>query len=209
MKKILIIILTMFCMLPSAEAQNVVGKWKCSQEFLHSLGTRFIQMRGRYHFKKDSTFTIKIKGWGEGAALKRKNRGWSSYIRKSNGTIELTKRPEYFASKPSLQIRIKGTYSVSNGTITTKVVPNGIYCYIESGSDIPVAPSLNNDAAMLRYIMGNRMHENFSSLARTQEETIKRDYMRVWNWDHEPLEVTKKTMKVGDKVKFKKKKSLL
>lgn len=73
MKKILFIILMVLSILPAAEAQNVVGKWKCSEEFLHGLGTRFIQMRGRYHFKKDSTFTIKIKGRGRNWPA-RKNR---------------------------------------------------------------------------------------------------------------------------------------
>lgn len=42
MKKILFIILMVLSILPAAEAQNVVGKWKCSEEFLYGLGTRFI-----------------------------------------------------------------------------------------------------------------------------------------------------------------------
>lgn len=174
MKKILFIIIMMLSVLPAAEAQNVVGKWKCSQEFLHGLGTGFIQMRGRYHFKKDSTFTIKIKGRGQ-----------------------------KFYGKNTLQIRIKGTYSISHSAITTKVVPNDVTCYINFGMDIPKTPSFTDETAMLRYDMENNHYELFESMSRTQEETIKRDLLEVWNWNREPLEVTKKTMKVGDKATFK------
>ena len=35
------------------------------------------------------------------------------------------------------------------------------------------------------------------------QKTIKKEFMNVWNWNREPVEVTKKTMTVGDKVTFR------
>ncbi len=208
MKKILFIILMMLSILPAAEAQNVVGRWRCSEEFLHSLGTRFIQMRGRYCFKKDSTFTIKIKGRGQRLGRKPKNKGWSSKTVKSSGIIELTKRPDHITSKHTLQIKVKGTYSVSDGTITTKVAPEGVSCYIDSGRDMPEMPSVDSydyDYEMLVYLWESSSYNDAAFMSRTQEKTIKREFMKVWNWNREPLEVTKKTMTVGNKVTFRRK----
>lgn len=202
MKKILFIIIMMLSVLPAAEAQNVVGKWKCSQEFLHGLGTLFIQMRGRYHFKKDSTFTIKIKGRGQRLGRKPKNEKNYVHVTTSRGVV-VSKSPSNINSLSTLQIRVKGTYSVSDGTISTKVAPEDVSCYVDSGIYMPDAPSLTNDSDMLRYKMRTSWYEHRLSLSNTQEETIKRDLLEVWNWNREPLEVTKKTMKVGDKAMFK------
>lgn len=160
-------------------------------------------MRGRYHFKKDSTFTIKIKGRGQELARKKK----SSYVTTTTDRrVTLKKIRRSVASLPSLQIKIKGTYSVSDGMITTMVAPEDISCYIDSGREEKEMPSVNNpdyDYDMLVYLVGRSAYNRGESMSRRQEKTIKRELMHVWNWNSEPLEVTTKTMTVGDKVTFK------
>ena len=56
---------------------------------------------------------------------------------------------------------------------------------------------------MLVYLVGRSAYNRGESMSRRQEKTIKRELMHVWNWNSEPLEVTTKTMTVGDKVTFK------
>ncbi|WP_349665791.1 hypothetical protein [Xylanibacter muris] len=54
--------MTLFCLLPSVQAQSIVGKWKCSKEYFKSMDLLFYGMKGYYKFNKDGTFYVKING---------------------------------------------------------------------------------------------------------------------------------------------------
>lgn len=186
MRKVIIIIIALFCMLPIADAQNIVGKWKCSKEFLEGLNMRFGNMRGKYKFKKDSTFIIKIHGGG-GAHI--------SFFSRIPSTPRRT-----------LYIKVKGTYSITNGTITTNVKPGDVDCNINVGFDLPPEPTAHNGGRweVATYDMIESKYRKRENQGAFQEETIKNEYMNVWNWRNEPITVTKKTLTVGDKATFKK-----
>lgn len=60
-KKHLVIVLLLWIFPPLAmNAQNAVGKWKCSAEFLEKLGFSNDRMKGNCKFKKDGTFKVRI-----------------------------------------------------------------------------------------------------------------------------------------------------
>ena len=184
MRKVIIIIIALFCMLPIADAQNIVGKWKCSKEFLEGLNTRFGNMRGKYKFKKDSTFIIKIHG-GDGIILHIGR--WSTPRR-------------------SLYIKVKGCYCIADGKITTNVKSGDVNCDINIGMDIPPEPTTYEAGrtGMIGYGMIKSSYNRDQNQATFQEETIKNELIHVWNWDKEPITVTKKTLTVGDKATFTK-----
>ena len=186
MRKVIIIIIALFCLLPIADAQNIVGKWKCSKEFLKGLGTGFGNMRGMYKFKKDSTFIVKIQGGG------------GSNISKRHSRVSTPRR--------SLYIKVKGTFSVANGTITTKVKPKGVFCYIESGRSAPIAPTVfeAGKQGQKQYELLSSIYEGRRNTAKRQEKTIKTELMHMWNWEKEPIALNGDTLAIGDKATFTK-----
>ncbi len=62
MKRFCLIITLIVSTFSAANAGGITGKWKCSKEFIDGLGLYYNQMGGHYEFKKDGTFTVKIKG---------------------------------------------------------------------------------------------------------------------------------------------------
>mgnify|MGYP006929149951 FL=1 len=186
MRKVIIIIIALFCMLPIADAQNIVGKWKCSKGFLEGLNMRFSNMRGKYKFKKDSTFVAKIRGGG--------------------GAYIIIFSRKYSIPRPALYIKVKGTYSITNGTITTIVKPENVHCDIESGQSAPVMPTVYDAGrrGLDYYEMEEATYRRDAGTAKRQEETIKNEYMHVWNWKKEPIALNGNTLTIGDKATFTK-----
>ena len=182
MKKFFCIIIALLTLFFTAGAQNITGKWKCSKDFLNSLGTAYVEMRGYYKFKKDSKFSIKIHGRG---------------LRFGRGYKNISKHR-------TIYINVKGTYSIAGNTITTTVKPEDVSCYIDTGLNAPEMPTAYeaDRRAMAEYNWKNNTYEQGKSQAHFQEETVKNELMYVWNWTCEPVTVTKKTLTIGDKVTF-------
>lgn len=95
-------------------AQSIVGKWKCSKEFLELLGLNSNNIRGRYRFRKDSTFTVSINAGSMRWPSGNPNR--------------------------SVYVVAKGRYSIANNKITTFVKPDDIDCNVDFNVEDPDFP---------------------------------------------------------------------
>lgn len=117
----------MLCFLSTAGAQSITGKWKCSEDFLNSLGISIMykSMKGYYKFKKDSTFTAIING-----------ENVKSRMRKFGNKM-------YYTRRRTIYIKVKGTYSMTDSTITTTVKPENIFCYVDAGERVQEMPTAN------------------------------------------------------------------
>ncbi len=193
MKKILVLIFVICCMTLTSTAQSIVGKWKCPAEFLDSLGLQYNDMSGYYKFKKNGTFVVKING--------------VKMVRKYSTVMHYGEKPLTITSAHKMiYIKVKGTYEVANNRISTKVAPDGVYCFIDPGVRPPKGPDADDNeyvARMKEWKQDN--YERAAFKARIQAQTVKEDLMRFWVWDNEPLTVTKESLAIGDKFCFKRK----
>lgn len=191
MKRILLIIAAAFCLLPSAQARGIVGKWYCSKAFFDSLGVlRYPKLKGYFKFEDDGTFEVKING-----ELQTSRPG--GYY----GTMRVNDSPEWMQSSPSYQtllVKVRGKYSVNNSTITTKVDPNDVYVDVDTDRDYPDEPGTWASRAEISWKNRERWSfESSESRAMTHENTIKREKMSVWNWDAVPITVAGDSLQVG------------
>lgn len=191
MKRILLIITAAFCLLPSAQARGIVGKWYCSKAFFDSLGVlRYPKLKGYFKFEDDGTFEVKING-----ELQTSRPG--GYY----GTMRVNDSPEWMQSSPSYQtllVKVRGKYSVNNSTITTKVDPNDVYVDVDTDRDYPDEPGTWASRAEISWKNRERWSfESSESRAMTHENTIKREKIGVWNWDAVPITVAGDSLQVG------------
>lgn len=191
MKRILLIITAAFCLLPSAQARGIEGKWYCSKAFFDSLGVlRYPKLKGYFKFEDDGTFEVKING-----ELQTSRPG--GYY----GTMRVNDSPEWMQSSPSYQtllVKVRGKYSVNNSTITTKVDPNDVYVDVDTDRDYPDEPGTWASRAEISWKNRERWSfESSESRAMTHENTIKREKIGVWNWDAVPITVAGDSLQVG------------
>ena len=193
MKKILVLIFVICCMTLTSTAQSVVGKWKCPAEFLDSLGLQYHDMYGYYKFKRNGTFVVKING--------------VEMIRKFSIIMNYGKKPEKITSAHKMiYIKVKGTYEVVNNRISTKVAPDGVYCFIDPGLSPAEGPDADdNDYVARMKEWRQQRYDDAAFDAKIQAQTVKEDLMRFWIWNNEPLTVTKESLAIGDKFCFKRK----
>lgn len=192
MKKTMLILIAMFAMaMPSNAKGLTTGKWKCSKEFIDSLKLYYDEMNGYYKFKKDGTFTIKIKG-----------------IERTSAKAEIgtTKPYNLHAKHRRIYIKIKGTYKTEDNSITTYVRPEDVYCYIEPGRDRPDPPDADTHEYVIRMKeTQQRMYDQEVYWNKVQAETVKRELMHVWLWNKEPVTITKNRLSIGNKAIFERK----
>ena len=62
MKKLNIIFFLLLGLVTEVQAQDIVGKWKCSKEILDRLNLGYEVINGYYTFSKNGKFKLKIKG---------------------------------------------------------------------------------------------------------------------------------------------------
>lgn len=62
MKKLSIIFFLLLGLVTAVQAQDIVGKWKCSKEILDRLNLGYEVINGYYTFSKNGKFKLKIKG---------------------------------------------------------------------------------------------------------------------------------------------------
>ena len=131
-KKKLLIIILMLGVLSCTHAQSIVGKWKCSKVFLQKLGFYSSGVRGRYKFKKDSTFVVKI---------------YAENI--------------YGMSIPrSLYIKASGTYTITNNKITTIVQSKDVKCNAHVDIPDPDYPKVGGGSWVREAIYDGAMAES-------------------------------------------------
>ena len=171
-------------------AQDIVGKWKCSEEFLGSLGFNSDRMSGQCRFKKDGTFEVKING-----------RKIVSYVADAYSSPQIRDSP---SSQRLMTVRIKGTYQVKDDSISTTVSPDGVYCYIEAG-DYPEPVDIRDSKMTMELKdIEQQIFENRQSEADRKSDAIKKKMLQFWQWDKEPVRMTKRHLMIGYKAMLKK-----
>ncbi len=193
MKKILFISILIISIVSPCFSQGIRGTWKCTEEFLGSIGFKSGRISGQCKFKKDGTFEVKING--------RKS---VSYVADSYSSPQIGKFKTSPSSHRLMTVRIKGTYEIENDSISTTVSPDGVFCYIEAG-DYPEPVNIN-DSKMTMDLkdIEQFIYENRVSEAEGQTKNIKEKMLKFWQWEKEPVRMTKRHLMIGYKAMFKK-----
>lgn len=202
MKRFLFIITVVFCLLPSAQAHGIEGKWYCSKAFLDSLGLGVIRyypnIKGYYKFKKDGTFNVRIDG--------------NMLSERSSEAIHVfaKRNPRWMkgnAKYKTLLIKVKGRYRLDGDRITARVDTNDVYVSIDTGLDYPDEPDAWTSWREFYFKNSKRnMYEVAEEHAAKQAKAIKRGMVHVWQWKELPVKVTEDTLLVGGTLAFTKKK---
>ncbi len=193
MKKILFISILIISIVSPCFPQGIRGTWKCTEEFLSSIGFKSGRISGQCKFKKDGTFEVKING--------RKS---VSYVADSYSSPQSGKFKTSPSSHRLTTVRIKGTYQIENDSISTTVTPDGVFCYIETG-DYPEPVNIS-DSKMTMDLkdIEQQIFENRVSEAEEQTNNIKEKMLKFWQWEKEPVRMTKRHLMIGYKAMFKK-----
>ena len=202
MKRILLIIAAAFCLLPSAQARGIVGKWYCSKAFFDSLGLGVMRyypnIKGYYKFKKDGTFNVRI----DGNRLSERSSEANHVFAKKN--------PRWMkgnAKYQTLLIKVRGLYRFEGNRITAKVDTNDVYVDIDTGLDYPDEPGASASWNEFYFKNSKRnIYEVAEQHAVKQAKVIKGGNMHIWQWKELPVTVTKDTLWIGGAMAFTKKK---
>lgn len=193
MKKILFISILIISIVSPCFPQGIRGTWKCTGEFLSSIGFKSGRISGQCKFKKDGTFEVKING--------RKS---VSYVADSYSSPQSGKFKTSPSSHRLTTVRIKGTYQIENDSISTTVTPDGVFCYIETG-DYPEPVNISDSKMTMELKdIEQQIFENRVSEAEEQTNNIKEKMLKFWQWEKEPVRMTKKHLMIGYKAMFKK-----
>ena len=172
----------MFGMLSCTHAQSIVGKWKCSKVFLQKLGFYSSGVRGRYKFKKDSTFVVKIYAENiYGMSIPR-----SLYI-KASGTYPR-----------SLYIKASGTYTITNNKITTIVQSKDVKCNAHVDIPDPDYTKVGRGSWVREAIYDGAMAESDF-----REDMVRREKYFLWNWLNAPFTLTKDSLVIGGLIELR------
>ncbi len=176
-----------------ATVRNLTGKWKCSGEFLHNVGIGpfFPHLSGYYKFRKNGTFTIRING--------AQHHSWRDEVYTYSGKLE--KLGSDIAK--SAYIKVKGTYTIEDGRITTAVRPADVKFYFDQGRS---HPDIDNPELQDRnprwYDMEVSFYEQQEKFYEQMGETVKRELMPLWTWRNESVVVTEDELLIGRKALF-------
>jgi hypothetical protein len=172
---LLTFVLSLFC--ACAFPQKITGKWKPLPEVSNGFSSVYESVDCSYNFKKNGELIIKIKG------LRNLDKGYAI--------------PE---KKHLLQgeVEIKGKYVIQDGKISSFVENEGVKTYAsDSKSNYG---SLMTDS--VSYIVKTFREEDRNS-KRLENELRRRllDTRYLWDWDNEPITITKEELVIGEKLK--------
>ena len=162
----------------SSFAQKITGKWDCDKEVMQALRIDYKEVYCTYKFKKNGTLIIKIDG--------------ETMINHSSNTIH----------KKVGTVRIKGKYKLDNGRITSFVNEKGVEAaalvilddkYLFEGRDA-LATYINNVYSSQKKYANTMEHKLLSKL---------KEHRYLWDWNNEPITITKKELIIGDKLRCK------
>lgn len=176
MKKLRLILVLLLGMVVSMQAQEITGKWKCSKGALEQMGSHYKYLKGHCRFKGDGTFEVKL-----------------------NSTKEV-------ASQYSIYIRVKGTYIMEDGMITTRVERDGVYCNVPNDMPDPYIEHKKrlNEGYRRAENWDERKYDVSSGVKDLQENSREAELTREWNWTNEKVSLSGKTLSIGDKARLRK-----
>lgn len=112
-------------------------------------------------------------------------------IIKIKGQTFLSHSSQYGVHFRSGSIKIKGHYEITDGKISSIVVNDDV----ESFADEYYQPRVENGM-----ISQDAYYKKYKSL---HLRKILLDYRFLWDWDNEPITITKEELVIGDKLKCK------
>ena len=179
--KVVLCIIVFVCCGVSLSAQNIVGKWKLSKasSTLQQLPS-YSYKNGYVKFKKDGTFLVKAhmmypRGHSVAYSSDYKNR--------------------------SISVKIKGTYIISNGRITSFVRNEDVVCNINTGQ---MFPDIEESHSLRGFDHQQTIYYGAENVASAQETIIQKTVYPYWIWKEETVSVTDSQLVISDKVIFKK-----
>ena len=173
---LLTFVLSLFC--ACSFSQKITGKWSCDKEVVRALMSDFEDVSCTYKFKKNGTFIIKIDG---GTSTYHSSTAYHQQI----GTI-----------------RIKGHYTINNGQISTIVKEEGVEAdalEILDDKDLMGTKSHSNIATKANWYYDVR--DNYAKEMKRKLLNKLMAHRYLWDWDKEPITITKKELKIGKIIK--------
>ena len=191
MKRILYLILFVFFSFGTTYAQvpDITGKWEIPTSFLKNLGFQYGNISGYCKFKNRGTMQIVIKGRKRLAKYHVANSG----TRSPHNVIHSKQR--------QMHVKIKGSYKIENGCITTFIDTQDIDCYIDPGQDYPDYPDGDaGEMALRMYEYKQRVYDQAAFNANVQSRTVKDRMLTLWSFRNDSIIVTDNTFAIGDRV---------
>ena len=174
MKKIILSLLVfLFC--ACAFPQKITGKWTCEKEVVKTLQTSYEDLYCTYKFKKNGVMIIKIKG--------------QTFL--SHSIL-------YGVRFRSGSIKIKGHYEITDGKISSIVVNDDVECFADEYYSPSVENGMNAGTMFVGDIHRDAYYKKYKSL---HLRKILLDYRFLWDWDNEPIAITKEELVIGEKLK--------
>ena len=97
-------------------------------------------------------------------------------------------------------IKIKGHYEIKDGKISSIVVNDDVECFADEYNP-PIEENNVNTASL--FVGQNERETNYSSKKSQHLRKKLLDYRFHWDWDNEPITITKEELVIGDKLKCK------
>ena len=147
-------------------SQKITGKWSCDKEVVQALRLEYNDIHCTYKFKKDGTFLFIIKG-----------------------------ETEYNKCKELGKIKIKGKYVVQEGTISSLVTSSGI----ETEAQMILDENLIVAGVALKADALNTFYDYQVSYEKETPQILMNIILQhnyLWDWDKEPISITKKELKI-------------
>lgn len=166
----------------SAVAQNITGKWECTNEMLKELGYGYMSNKGYCKFYADGKFVFSMKGW----ALR-----WE----RSHRTIV---------------IKVKGHYTVNDGCISTTLDDKNIFVYVEPEIDAPwLNEKIVEHEKYRTYDFSQTWWTTITTECDAQEESVRDRLFQFWNMKNAKIDKDRQLLNIGKKIKLKKRKRIL
>ncbi len=161
MKKTITLLTTILLLIcTDAIAQGIVGKWKCSTDLFSALNLNYSKQSGKWIFKKDGTCSLKI--YCKGISIPEQN---------------------LFIPNQTLDINVKGKYTIKDSLITTEFVLDDINCQANTDIKNPDYLKLNNaDNDEKLFSMIETEYDGKRNHLYLYEKTIEQDLISFLNW---------------------------
>lgn len=139
-------------------AQQLIGKWKCSEDTMLEMGLGYKSISGKCHFKKNGTFTIRIKGR---SLLGHK-----------------------FWRYQTMSAKVKGKYILDGNNITSMINTDAIKVDVDSGMEDPELNQKTKEAEKYTtWDSARRTYEMELYYCGVQEQVIKEKILNLWTWN--------------------------
>ena len=172
--KTLIISILLSLLCSCGYPQKIKGKWTCDKEVMKALQLDFNDIYCTYKFKKDGTFVVKIKG------------------------------ETYTIYRELGSIKIKGKYVVQDGMISSIVTSTGIETEAQMILDDNITEQLSPSFHVISTLRDS--YEFQVSFEKKMPDILMNKILLhnyLWDWNKEPITITKKELIIGDKLRCK------